>query len=418
MNVRRLAALTCLTLSLAACAGDARGPAFVVRDSAGVRIVENTVPQWTSGNRWQLDREPLFDIGSGDEGSPQLFRVEDVIGVGDRLAVVNAATTQVLLFDSTGGFERAMGGRGGGPGEFTRLSALYRCGGDTMAVNDFTRVSVFDPQGEFVRVQLVSASPGQSPARIQGIAADCSTLVMSGGLTSPPARGRTGRRSSVLYWSSADAGAADTIGRFPDQELAGTVIEGVEQAMYLAWGVDGVSAVAGHRLYHGSSEEPAIRVHEQGRGLVRIIRWHAEPQPVSAQDRALYAERREWLLENFPQAGLLLPPLDDVPGLPAVKPYFRSFLVDDESNLWVRHYPEFLAGRPDLFDRDVPLRFDPPHGSVPEVYSIFDPDGRWLGDIEVPPDLIVRSVHRNRLLAVWKDELDVEHVRAYRIVKP
>jgi hypothetical protein len=83
----------------------------------------------------------------------------------------------------------------------------------------------------------------------------------------------------------------------------------------------------------------------------------------------------------------------------------------------VRRYPDFIAGRPDLYDRDVPLRYSPPPGDVPEVYSVIDAAGRWLGEVDVPADFVVRGVYRNRVLGVWKDELDVEHVRVYRLLK-
>ena len=87
-------------------------------------------------------------------------------------------------------------------------------------------------------------------------------------------------------------------------------------------------------------------------------------------------------------------------------------------NLWVRSYPDFIAGRPDLFDRDVPLRFNPPPGESPEVFTVFDSLGILMGHVNVPPDLIVRAVYRDQLLAVWKDDLDVEHVRVHRLLKP
>ncbi len=56
--------------SFAACAADTtdrRGT--VVRDSAGIRIVENTGPLWEDGGGWRLGDHPLVDIGQleGDE---------------------------------------------------------------------------------------------------------------------------------------------------------------------------------------------------------------------------------------------------------------------------------------------------------------------------------------------------------------
>ena len=399
------------------CASTERTSTVLVRDSAGIQIVENQSPTWTVEAEWRLAASPAVDVGSDRDASPELFRVEDVIGLGDGFAAINAASSEVLLFDAGGRLLRRIGGRGAGPGEFTRLRSLYRCGGDTLAVNDVTRVTYFDVHGNLVRTQSVVPAQADEFPRIQGSASDCTLLVMSGSSTPGPARAMTTRRSSHAFWAGLDRAPRDTIGFFPGQELVGTIIDGIDQFLYLPWGIDGVSAVAGHRFYFGSSDRAEIHVYARGSGLVQIIRWPWEPRPVSAEDRRLYDEKRLWLLERFSSGTQVAPLLSEVSGIPTTKPVFRSFLVDDEGNLWVRRYPDFIAGRPDLYDRDVPLRYSPPPGEVPEVYAVFDAAGRWLGEVDVPADLIVRSVYRNQVIGVWKDELDVEHVRVYRLLK-
>jgi hypothetical protein len=188
--------------------------------------------------------------------------------------------------------------------------------------------------------------------------------------------------------------------------------------MYLPWGADGVAAVANDRYYYGTSDVAEVRVYDRSGALTRIIRWPIEPQPISARIRSIYSAKRDWLLERFPQGAALMPRLEELQALPQRMPFFRAFLVDDESRLWVRKYPEFIAGRPDLFDRDVPLRYTPPPGDVPETYWVFDARGRWLGQVETPAELAVRSVEQDRVTGVWRDELDVEHVRVYRLNRP
>ena len=47
-----------------ACAGDAgESRARVVRDSAGIRIVENRAPIWDEVTAWRLGTDPALDIG-------------------------------------------------------------------------------------------------------------------------------------------------------------------------------------------------------------------------------------------------------------------------------------------------------------------------------------------------------------------
>ncbi len=71
-------------LSLAACATDSpqhREP--IVRDSMGIRIVENSAPQWQQGQAWRLNPQPLVDIGGGDTEEDQLFRVLAAVRLTD-----------------------------------------------------------------------------------------------------------------------------------------------------------------------------------------------------------------------------------------------------------------------------------------------------------------------------------------------
>ena len=60
------------TATVVGCAGEAdehRG--VVVRDSAGIRIVENEGASWTSDQAWRLSQEPIAEIGRLDEPAHQ-----------------------------------------------------------------------------------------------------------------------------------------------------------------------------------------------------------------------------------------------------------------------------------------------------------------------------------------------------------
>ena len=75
-----------LALGTAACgAGERTGARAVVRDSAGITIVENTTPLWRDGDAWSLTAEPTVQIGVMEgEAEYQLhrtFRIAD----GDRM---------------------------------------------------------------------------------------------------------------------------------------------------------------------------------------------------------------------------------------------------------------------------------------------------------------------------------------------
>lgn len=59
---------------------------------------------------------------------------------------------------------------------------------------------------------------------------------------------------------------------------------------------------------------------------------------------------------------------------------------------------------------------------MPDQWSIFDPQGRWLGVIPALPDLMLCHrflvpcwIDREFLLAVRRDEMGIERVEGYRI---
>ena len=84
--------------------------------------------------------------------------------------------------------------------------------------------------------------------------------------------------------------------------------------------------------------------------------------------------------------------------IPATKPAFRDLTVDDRGNLWVR--PTAQAGEED------------------HLFDLFDPEGRYLGQIRSPfpvapsAPLLVRG---DTILAVTEDELGVGYVVRARI---
>ena len=140
---------------LAACGDNVSRPdTAVVRDSAGVRIVENSRPLWQPGEEWRLSPDPVVDIGGGDMEEDQLFRVVGALRLSDdRVIVANGGTNEIRFYGPGGAFLSASGGEGEGPGEFRGLDAIRRLRGDSLFARDgrLYRGSVFDGQGRFIR---------------------------------------------------------------------------------------------------------------------------------------------------------------------------------------------------------------------------------------------------------------------------
>src|SRR5262245_25525035 len=120
--------LICVVTGLVVCAGCNRnGPAHsvVVRDSAGIKIVETSDPH-RFRSEFTISDQPLFSVGQM-EGEPQylLSRVVGAMALPDGSTVIaNGGTNELRFYDSTGKWQKSEGREGGGPGEYEYLRAL------------------------------------------------------------------------------------------------------------------------------------------------------------------------------------------------------------------------------------------------------------------------------------------------------
>jgi hypothetical protein len=88
--------------------------------------------------------------------------------------------------------------------------------------------------------------------------------------------------------------------------------------------------------------------------------------------------------------------------VPETKPAFGTqFGVTTDGYLWVAEYT------------DAPIK--------PRILHIFDPDGVYLGDLRIPEGLAYSpralEIGPDYFLGVFMDELEVETVRSYGLVR-
>lgn len=50
--------------------------------------------------------------------------------------------------------------------------------------------------------------------------------------------------------------------------------------------------------------------------------------------------------------------------------------------------------------------------------TVFRDDGRWWGTVELPPRFAPTHIGDEFVLEVWRDSMDMEHVRLYELIKP
>ena len=105
------------------------GIRVVIRDSAGIRIVENARPPEGSRLDWRLGPEPLVSIGKMEGEDPYLFeRVFGALMLSDgRIVIGDDGAKELRVFDQDGIHLETWGGWGKGRGSLVAASSGDGC---------------------------------------------------------------------------------------------------------------------------------------------------------------------------------------------------------------------------------------------------------------------------------------------------
>ena len=386
--------------ALAACGGDTRAAGPVVRDSAGVKIVENSAPSWKEGQGWRLSAEPALDIGMVDGPAEYQFgRVTGAVRLGDGTVVVGDDQSKSLrFFDRAGRHLRTVGREGGGPGEFRALGSLA-ARGDTLVVGDYNnrRVSVFAPDGRLVRAVPLDAGGTEAFVRPLGSFRDGSVL-----LSAETIADRSGlSRDSLTYLLLGPAGSSPReLGRFPgDERFTHAEEGGPVMAGPRGFGRSAAVAAVPDGFFYGSSDRFEIGRYDEAGKLLRLVRAPHSPRPVTPADVERFKEIRLQVAQDPRRAqvrGLIEKSLAAMP-FPETMPAHGEIRADPAGGLWVSDY---------RLSADDPGR-----------WTVFDPEGRMLGTVATPARFRVFEIGTDYVLGVWADDMDVEHVRLFTLEK-
>lgn len=400
--IRRRLLLSCAVAACSSGSDDGRSAddGVQVRDSAGIRIVENKRAVWRAATGWRVAAEPSLTIGAVDGDSVYLLsRVNGAARLSDgRIVVADGGSSQLRFFDSTGRFLTAAGRSGEGPGEFEFLNRVWRRPGDSLAVTDRSpRVSYFGPDGRYVRAVHVRPSEELRVANVVGIATDGTMLAIGGsrGFGAADA-GRVLYDTIQLYRLTPTGAGGGLLARLPGQERWGLRAGSSTSFPFLPFSPPTAYAAGADQFAMGAGRSPEVGVWNHQGKLVRIVRWSAERRAVT---RALLDQYRAHELEGEGDPNerrrveqfLAEAPVADT------LPVYQSLLVDDSGHLWVEAYR-------------------PPWEREP-TWEVFAPDGRWLGRIRTPVRLRILHIGGDFVLGRWRDENDVEHVRLYPLVR-
>jgi len=378
-----------LALALAACRQSEHGAAWsgtVDTTATGAIVVHNSGRGlWDSATAWRLEEE--LRIGSADDSGPGAIanpRTLEVDASG-RIYVSESQPEEVRVYAPVGRFLRTLMRTGSGPGEVREAIGLaWDTLGHLWVVDQRNaRYTVFDTSGARLAEHPRPIS-GFSTWRWAGTIARTGEIIE---ITSIPGEGLF--RQVAVRLDSGMA-VADTVPlpywRGPAFELhrgGMSASYSVPFAASLLWRLD-------PRGYVWSSITERYRIVQQTlRGdTVRVIERVVEPVPVTAAEKDSGMAR----MRPFVQMG----GVPDRSRIPDVKPPITRLWVDDRGYLWTE-------------------RSNPEGAPAGTLFDVFDPEGRYLGEVRAPLALQTVLVRGPALYATATGEDDVPVIVRFRI---
>jgi hypothetical protein len=387
--------------------------AVSVRDSAGIRIVENLrqAPR-------TLTVEPEVRIGSvGGDDAYTFGRLSALAVAADgRMVALDGQARLVRVFSAEGAALARMGGPGEGPSELHRPARMW-LGGDTVFVHDGgnRKLAMYSLDGAFLDSRPLGAGPG---APIHG------TLdpVGDGRFMSVNIMGclEPGETRSQTYRALTDADGiiTDSIPVRSGGSFAMVMVDRMcvpvslpfAADLHLERGPDGTWAMGDGSSYDiqlgriapADSREAGASLQEWFETDVRVRRSH-QPRPLTAEERRIHRDSHGAAAAEQHRRSVVAA-LADME-YPSVWPAYHRLRLDDDGRLWVLRTPEpLLPHTPserasprelrhyDVYDRSGTLLFELTMGAAMSAAR-----GEHVYAIVTDPDLDMHFIQRFRM---------------------
>ena len=402
-----------LLLLAVACGGDAPGTAEwsgSVADSAGVAVVTNPAEGlWPEEGGWTV-REVLAIGGLDAPPAEQFGQVTGIeVGPDGALYVLDQQASELRVFSTDGEHLGTIGEPGQGPGQLGRaLAGPFAVGGDILVPDlQNQRVSRYSTEGESLgsfRLDFTAGVPIRWDGPLDGrLLAQRRVVTMPGDEPEVPG-------GDPVVAVDLDGAVADTLLVLPRGQSLDMSRDGPSLRFFAPepiWdaGPDG-------RLVSGMNASFRIEVRSPEGRLERIVTLPRQRRPVTERDRdvMLDAMRELSLSQGAPPQAVDM--MLSRATFAESYPLFASLLVGPDGTLWaqqLRTGDELAGGAEGTFDaQDL--------GSP--VWDVFDAEGRYLGEVTFPGRFQPLRVDGDRIWGVARDELDVQSVKGFEVVRP
>jgi hypothetical protein len=390
-----------LAISALGCATDVRPSYTPAADDTGLAVIELALPTADALHSHVLQVADLT-VGKDVEskGGPPLFRVTAASTLSNgNVVVANAGTLQLLYYGPDGGFLRAVGKRGSGPGEFTSMGAVFRIAADSVLVHDGTgALTLLDAEG---RVGGTGRIRGPAGSFISAVAMlDSVTLVIQSTSFTSRMPGIHGHARDTVTVALLDrrTDSLTVIGRYPGTETFTVPV--------ITRGRDGIRIVpapfarslavaAGQgRLHVGVSDVAMIRLYDGLGTPLAVLNGIQSPQRVGRREVRLSRRHGESGVNlaaagrGDPRAGRLQ--------YPATMPAFGSLFAGPSGTLWVERYA-------------------PPWAESDAHWDVHDGKGTWCGVATLAKTERLLAPGPAHVLVLHRDAVGREEVRRYPV---
>jgi len=312
--------------------------------------------------------------------------------------VGDGGAQEVRFFGNDGLHLRTAGRSGEGPGEFLGLSGLGIGPTGRVWAYDFSlrRITWFTSDGEMA--DLISLAMEPPVLNAVGALPDGTFLLKQlWGASQLSEATQTGLRRDPVVWVRFEEGGAlvDSVGAFPGREVYLWEEDGRGVMSTPPFARNSVGTIRGDRVVVGAQESFQIEEFDSSGTLLRIVRIPDRVQEVRPEDLEAYIQGRLAIAppERHPS---IRQSLEEMPA-PNTLPAYGGVVSDSQGNLWVggwAMYPEIAS-----------------------QWTVFDGEGCWLGEVELPPTFSPMDIGEDWLLGVEQDDLDVEYVTLYSLEK-
>jgi sugar lactone lactonase YvrE len=357
---------------------------------SGTVVVSNPADGvWREETAWTVEEE--LRIGTLDGDGPDMFGNVGSLEVDDRgrIYVFDTQANELRVFGPSGEHVRTIGRQGGGPGEFESVIGMaWGPEGRLWTVDPGNaRISLFDTLGTYLTSHrtignyIISPWPGGFDA--------AGNFYNYGIDTEAEPDDRM-----VLVRYDASMEPVDSV-RLPRRQGEGEFFtlrseNSIMQSTIPYTGGFRWRLVPQQQIWFADLSEYRIYQRTMAGDTVRVISREYDHLPVTEADIDAAIERLDWFTR---QGGKI-----DRTRFPSTKPALNTFFSDDVGRMWVS-----------------PVTDEEDTG---RIWDVFDPDGRYLGQITLPFTLVRYPIPLFRdgmIYGVTEDELEVPYVVRARI---